>query len=351
MSHQFTRRQFLRSGLTVAGGIALTLPSLARMQDANSTPQAVQRGNPVELDLSGDITQVHDPAIIKADGAYYVFCTGIGVPIRKSTDLLTWERPKPGKAIQQLPNWVRKAMPNIFDQWAPDISFYNNKYHLYYAVSTFGSNRSVIGLMTNISLDGVNPAYQWVDEGLVIESVSTNNYNCIDPNLIIDAEGVPWLAFGSFWSGIKMRRLDYNTGKLSDEDTTLYSLAQRFENNGSVEAPFIIRHHDYYYLFASFDQCCQGAASTYRVMVGRSDSITGPYLDRDGVELLKGGGTQVTFPTDRWRGPGHNSILHDDDKDYIVYHAYDAPLAGIPTLHIDPLEWDSEGWPFIPTTT
>ncbi len=320
-----TRRQFLGSGLVAGLGLRF-------MQ---------------QLELAGEIQNIHDPVLIKAEDAYYLFCTGVGIVIRKSADLLNWERPRPGKVFQQTPNWVRKAIPNKFDMWAPDISYFNDKYHLYYSVSTFGSNRSVIGLVTNKTLNSESPDYEWVDEELVIESISADNYNCIDPNLIIDTEGVPWLAFGSFWTGLKMRRLDYATGKLSEEDTTLYSLAQRTVNSGAIEAPFIIRKNDFYYLFASFDFCCQGKDSTYHVRVGRSESITGPYVDREGVEMLKGGGTQVTFATDRWRGPGHNAILQEADADYIVYHAYDGQFGGIPTLQIHPLLWDEEGWPSI----
>lgn len=119
-------------------------------------------------------------------------------------------------------------------------------------------------------------------------------------------------------------------------------------NSGSVEAPFIVRKGDWYYLFVSFDFCCRGADSTYHVMVGRSESVTGPYMDRDGKAMLAGGGTQVTFPTERWRGPGHCAILQDTDADYIVYHAYDAQAQGAFSMHIDRLAWDAEGWPFIP---
>jgi arabinan endo-1,5-alpha-L-arabinosidase len=144
-----------------------------------------------------------------------------------------------------------------------------------------------------------------------------------------------------------MRRVDYDTGKLSEADTELHSLATRFENSRSVEAPFIVRKGDFYYLFVSFDFCCRGFTSTYRVMVGRSEAITGPYIDRDGVPMMTGGGTQVTFPTARWRGPGHNAILQEDGEEWIVYHAYDATWDGLPTLRIDRLTWDDDGWPFI----
>lgn len=335
MPIKLTRRRFLRSGLLLGTGLAV--PGLARMQE-----------DAMPLELTGAIRPVHDPVIIKEGDTYYVFCTGDGIPIRKSTDLVKWSHAIPAVVFARVPQWAQEMIPGATNIWAPDISYFNNKYHLYYSVSTFGSNRSVIGLATNVTLDSQSDDYKWVDEGLVLESVNVNNYNAIDPNIIIDEDGVPWMAFGSHWSGIKMRRLDYETGKPSEEDPKLKPLAGRRVHPRAVEAPFIIRKGDFYYLFVSFDSCCQGAASTYRVMVGRSENVTGPYVDRDGVDMLQDGGTQVTFPTERWRGPGHNAILQENGKEYIVYHAYDAEADGIPTLRIDPLEWDSEGWPFIP---
>lgn len=158
--------------------------------------------------------------IIKAPDAYYLFCTGRGILMRKSVDLINWEIGFPPSVFGQQPAWAREKIPNQNDIWASDISYFNDRYHLYYAVSIFGSNKSVIGLATNTTANPKEDSYKWVDEGLVVESTGAEDYNCIDPNLIIDADGVPWLAFGSFWSGIKMRRLDYATGKPSEEDTT-----------------------------------------------------------------------------------------------------------------------------------
>lgn len=339
---KFTRRQFIRSGLLL--GTVLGLNARARMQD--KTPSGEVLNN---FERTGEVRGVHDPAIIKAGDAYYVFCTGRGIPVRRSLDIIDWKIPSPKVVFPRMPEWAREMIWGQGDIWAPDISYYNDKYHLYYSVSTFGKNRSVIGLATNTTLDSESDEFEWVDEGLVLESVASDNYNCIDPNLIVDAEGVPWLAFGSFWSGIKMRRLDFTSGKPSEDDSTLYSLAQRATNHGAVEAPFIIHKGEFYYLFVSFDFCCRGVDSTYHVKVGRSERVTGPYVDRDGVEMLKSGGTQVTFPTDRWRGPGHNSILQENGVEYIVYHAYDAERLGVPTLRIDLLVWDADGWPAITT--
>lgn len=300
---------------------------------------------PMDLELDGNIRRVHDPAIIKEGDTYYLFSTGAGIPVRHSTDLVNWRLSFPPRVFPRIPDWAREMIPNQNDFWAPDISYFNDKFHLYYSVSTFGSNRSVIGLATNVTLDPQSDDFEWVDQGLVIESVRSDDYNCIDPNVILDEDGVPWLAFGSHWSGIKMRRLDYETGKLSSEDETLYSLASRRIHPRAIEAPFIIRKGDFYYLFVSFDACCQGANSTYNVRVGRSESVTGHYVDRDGVDMMNDGGTQVTFPTERWRGPGHNSVLQENGVDYLVYHAYDADNQGVFTLRIDPIVWDADGWP------
>lgn len=202
-------------------------------------------------------------------------------------------------------------------------------------------------MATTPTLDPDDGAFGWTDEGLVLESFHSDDYNCIDPNLVLDRSGDPWLAFGSFWSGIKLRKLDAATGKPSDEDRTLYALATRPEPPHAVEAPFISYREPYYYLFVSFDACCRGADSSYRVMVGRSETVTGPYRDRDGVSLLEGGGTHVTFPTERWRGPGHNAVVQVGDTAFIVHHAYDAENAGVSELRIAPLGWDANGWPAI----
>lgn len=305
--------------------------------------------------LSGDIAPVHDPSAIRAGDSYYLFTTsqvreGKGlIHIRASKDLLGWKFV--GSVFQQIPEWAKRKIPGTEGIWAPDISYVNGRYRLYYAVSTFGSNRSVIGLATNSTLDPSSRDYAWRDEGEVIESNGSDDYNAIDPNFVQDANGGQWLAFGSFWSGIKLVRLDPTAGKPASGDKSIYALAERskLEDSGAIEAPYIIRHGDYYYLFASFDFCCRGVNSTYYTVVGRSKEITGPYVDRDGKPMLKGGGFLVLHaqldPTHRWRGPGGESILRDGATDYIVYHAYDAKNHGVPTLRIQPLGWTNDGWP------
>ncbi|UCE47878.1 MAG: family 43 glycosylhydrolase, partial [Phycisphaerales bacterium] len=239
---------------------------------------------PEMLELAGDL-RAHDPAMIRQGDTFYVFSTG-GRPgrgivyIRCSKDLHNWTRC--GSVFQSLPEWSRQVVPRARSAWAPDISFFNGRYHLYYSVSTFGTNDSAIGLATNLTLDPNSPDYAWRDQGMVIRSVAgRDNHNAIDGNLVLEDPDKAWLCWGSFWDGIKMRRVDKATGKLSTVHTTLHSLAARpSSQTGAIEAPFIVKRGDFWYLFVSFDMCCRGVDSTYKIMVGRSPNITGPYRDR-----------------------------------------------------------------------
>jgi arabinan endo-1,5-alpha-L-arabinosidase len=308
--------------------------------------QAREPAPPELLALQGDLSPIHDPAIIRADAGYYLFATnrfaGKLLPMFCSGDLRRWRLC--GNAFDRVPDWALEKVPGARGIWAPDIAYLRGRYHLYYSVSTFGENRSAIGLATNATLDPSSTDYRWVDAGLVVESTPEDDWNAIDANLAFDAEGTPWLSWGSFWGGIKLRRVDPGTGKLSESDTRLHSLASRRPlRPPAIEAPFIVRKDGAYYLFVSFDRCCRGADSSYRIMVGRAHEITGPYLDRDGVPMLEGGGTPVLEGGEAWRGPGHQAVLLDAGADLLVFHAYDG-ATGRPTLQISTLAWE-DGWP------
>ena len=286
----------LTVGLLAVSPLHLTAQSLSR-----PTPGAASAKVPEVLQLSGDTENVHDPAVIEEGGVYYLFCTGGGrggqgvIPIRTSKDLRAWTLS--GYVMDKLPEWATTEIPRGRGAWAPDISLYNGRYHLYYAVSSFGSRNSAIGLATNETLDSKSHNYKWVDEGMVLRSYQEkDDWNAIDPNLFVEDKDNVWLDWGSFWGGIKMRRIDPATGKLSTKDTQIYSLSSRDRAEpvgGSVEAPFIVRHGDFFYLFVSFDRCCRGANSTYNVVVGRSRKVTGPYVDKDGKPMPEGGGSLV----------------------------------------------------------
>ncbi|MGA2642657.1 MAG: arabinan endo-1,5-alpha-L-arabinosidase [Spirochaetia bacterium] len=288
----------------------------------------------------------HDPVIIKANGAYFLFSTGQGIAMKRSTDLLSWEFLPP--VFRKIPEWMRREVPGFYgDLWAPDVVFANGRYYLYCAASTFGSNRSCIGLATNVTLDPSRPDYLWADQGMVIGSVpGRDDWNAIDPNLFIDDAAHWYLAFGSFWGGIKMIEVDPETGLPAVQTPQILSLARRpGVKDDPIEAPCLYRHGGFYYLFVSFDYCCRGTASDYKIAVGRSRSVAGPYLDAAGTSMLDGGGTIVLQSSGDVHGPGHNSILVDGDSQYIVHHMYDGKRGGAPVLQVRPLGWSDSGWP------
>ena len=321
---------------------------------------AARAQQPHAFTLQGDVPFTHDPSIAKDGKTFYVFATGKApdggqFPVRCSEDLMQWRLC--GHVFDQIPAWIHERSPGTKELWAPDISFEHGEYRLYYAYSLFGKNTSGIALATNKTLDPKSPRYKWMDKGLVLESLATDDFNAIDPNYIEDAQGHAWLAFGSFWSGIKMRALDANTGLLSSGNRKLYALATRAKPADAapappglppdweaVEAPFVIHHGDFYYLFVSWDLCCRGTKSTYRTMVGRSHAVTGPYADKAGVPMSQGGGSPLLEAGARWLGPGGESVLQQKDgSDLLVFHAYDA-TTGRPSLQISTIAWDDQ-WP------
>ncbi len=335
---------------TIAATIAAIVPVPSTPGPTPTVPVIGPKGE--ILDLQGFIQRTHDPMIVKENGKYYVYSTGSRIPFICSSDMLNWEFC--GRVFEKNLDWFRDINPNLVDIWAPDVTYFNNQWYLYYAISNFGEQNSAIALATNTTLDPKSPQYKWVDQGIVLRSKPGDDWNAIDPALVLDENKQPWLAWGSFWNGIYMRKVDAASGMLDETDTTVHHLADRNpgpDNTSAIEATFIVPHAGKWYLFVSFDQCCNGVSSTYNVHIGRSDTVTGPYVDRAGVPLLKGGGSLLLSAYDRWRGPGHNSVLIEGDTYWIAYHAYDAKQIGIPKLRIESIAWDAEGWPVLASQT
>ncbi|HOV71432.1 MAG TPA: family 43 glycosylhydrolase, partial [Dysgonamonadaceae bacterium] len=281
-----------------------------------------------------------------------------------SPDMVNWKKEQP--VFARPPQWAVEAVPGFNGHiWAPDISFFNNEYYLYYSVSTFGKNTSCIGLATNKTLDPAHPEFNWTDHGCIIQSFpGKTNWNAIDPNLVVDDEGQPYLVFGSFWEGIKLAKLSADGKKVIDDVNNIPTIASRKKapddpnppsvNNhpvdaggNAIEAPFIFKKNGYYYLFASIDYCCKGPESTYKIIVGRSKKVTGPYFDKTGKDMATGGGTLLLQGDENWYGVGHNAAYTFDGKDYIVFHGYDAHDNGRSKLIIRELGWDDADWPIV----
>jgi arabinan endo-1,5-alpha-L-arabinosidase len=312
-------------GTTGTGGSGGAMSCPGSVYDASNPPQA--------LTLSGSLG-AHDPAAYVLGSTIYLAATGLIA--KTSTNLTTWNNAPTPLA---LPSWAATAT-GATNLWAPDISYFGGVYHLYYAASTFGSNKSCIGQATRAALDSGS----WADQGQVLCSNigETDNWNAIDPNVVVDDAGTPWLEFGSFWSGLKMVKLDASTGLRAD--TMLYSIANGANSKGSLEGGWVFKRCGYYYLFSSWGACCSGAYD-YNIRVGRATTVTGPYVDEAGTDLMKGGGTLLVQGNADWIAPGHNAVITYNNKTYNIYHALKGSSSGAATLRISEIAWDANGWP------
>lgn len=298
---------------------------------------------------------IHDPAMAQEGDTYYLFSTGPGIPFYSSKDLRTWQ--VRGRIFSDKPGWAQQVVSDFNGHiWAPDISFHDGLYYLYYAVSAGGRITSAIGLTTNKTLNPDALEYRWEDRGIIVQSLPGRDlWNAIDPNLIEDEHGAAWLAFGSFWSGLKLVRLNASRTALA-EPQEWHSIARRERSvllddrdpgPAELEAPFVFRKNGYFYLFLSWGKCCLGVKSTYRLMIGRSRDVRGPYLDKAGRDLAAGGGTLLLGGTSAWPGLGGNSTYTFNGKDYLVFHAYEAADNGLQKLKIAELTWDADLWPVV----
>lgn len=306
--------------------------------------QEKQKAEP--LLLEGD-TGAHDPSTIVREGdSYWMFHTGHGGPSKFSSDLKSWHSGLP--VFPQAPTWWKEIAPeNRGDWWAPDIIKLGDRWAIFYSVSSFGKNTSAIGLTTNRTLNSFSTDYAWRDEGIVVQTRATDNFNAIDAALTFDDENRLWMSFGSFWSGIKLIELDTKTGKRLNND--LFSIAAPPPGSPASEAPCIYRRGKDYFLFVNWGFCCRGVQSTYEVRIGRSQKITGPYLDKEGRDLMQGGGSLFLSRRGRFIGPGHIGILEDKNELWCSCHFYDEADNGRPTLMIEKLKFDKDGWPLLAT--
>ncbi len=282
---------------------------------------------------------IHDPSMLKAGSSYYLFSTHGSIHAHQSSDRVNFS--DDGYALSSLPPWSNAYTGSSGDLWAPDASAHNGEYWLYYAASTFGSANSAIGLATSPS----GEPGTFIDSGSpVYTSAMCSGANAIDPASVIDASGNAWLAFGSWSSGIQIVPVDNATGIPTGAACT--QLAYHPSGTG-IEGSYIYQHDSYYYLFASIDNCCSGDSSTYRIIVGRSSSVNGPYADRGGIALTSGGGTILLSAHGSINGPGGQTVFKDTDGDILVYHYYDGNSNGYPALGMNRLGWTSDGWPYV----
>lgn len=291
-------------------------------------PESITYANPV---YSSDLP---DPEIIKArDGYFYIFATeeGTPTPIIRSKDLVSWTLV--GSAFTEE---TRPSFEPNGGVWAPDINFISDQYVLYYSMSRWGGGETCgIGTAT-----GASPAGPFNDHGKMFRSNEIGVHNSIDP-FYIYVDGKNYLFWGSFF-GIYYIELTENGLGIK------YGAEKQKIAGSAFEAVNIHKRDDYYYLFASIGSCCEGVNSSYKLVVGRSKSLFGPYVDKNGKNMMDNGFEIVIDSNSKFVGNGHCSSIVQDDagNDWILYHGIDVEKPDRRVLLLDQVMW-VDGWPMV----
>lgn len=312
---------------------------------------------PQMLQLSGDTDLMCTPEIVKCNGKYYCYGFKIGIPYTVSSDLKHWELGGYSFTTEDKMafDWMKKMYPEwVAEQWTnggmwvPGVYYFGGKYYMYYALSKNGAPKSTIGMAWNMTLDPSSPDFKWVDGGPVLSTDYNvgGGYNCIDPFVYVDDAGEPWLAYGSWFKGVGIRKLDKETGLLPEGDETVYQIA--YMSSGSlyghaIEACWIIKKDGYYYQFNAVGPMDE----RYHNVVSRSETLTGTYYSRDGVSNVSDGDRTVT--AEMKEGvycPAHCSVFQDDDGQYYMIGEYYWPDESPFQAYISTIVWDDEGWPY-----
>ncbi len=363
-----------------------TNESRAEIPDGRSPdgrPRRRTYSNPIRIDIPGTgrtVENCPDPSIIRGqepgDSAWYLYCTSNPlhaddtddegndvfhlITMHRSEDLVHWTYV--GDAFSAQPDWA--AAPQGF--WAPDIQYLDGTYYLYYSASETVPGEpgdAVIGAAAIGVATSDSPTGPWTHAPAPV--VEPQKAPCcpdrddwrwvIDSNVVTDDDGQRWIYFGSYFGGIAIRKLSAD-GLTSDPASQLEIVSDE-----RYEGAYVVVRDGYYYLFVSATNCCNGPLTGYSVFAGRSESPTGPFVDREGVPFTPGrvGGTPVlSMNGNRWVGTGHNAIFTDlAGQDWFVYHAIDRhdPFRGgspLGDFHVkrpalmDPLDW-IDGWPTV----
>ena len=270
---------------------------------------------------------IHDPStIVECEGKYYTFGTGGGGLI--SEDGWTWnsgaERPGGGAA--------------------PDMIKIGDRYLCIYGATGGGLGGGHAGrilTMWNKTLDPKSPDFKWTTAVEVCASDGMEDQDAIDPGIMLDpTTGRLWVSYGTYFGTIRLIELDPTTG---------YRKSGNKEKDIAIdcEASDLIYRNGWYYLLGTHGTCCDGVNSTYNIVVGRSRSVEGPYIDNVGRDMYHGGGRMVVAAGDRKTGAGHfGRMILDEGVEIMSFHwEADFDMGGRSTLAIRPLLWKND-WPY-----
>lgn len=291
-----------------------------------------------------------DPTVIRKGKEFYLYVTSGLVRGYKSTDLINWSRIAGTKSevFEKRPDFTEDDI-NETGMWAPDINYFDGKYVMYYAISKWGGG-ATCGIGIGVSDKPQGPFVPPVGNpnGKLFVSSEIGVHNSIDP-CFYEENGKRFLFWGSFY-GIYM-------SELAPDGMSIKDMSKKTKVAGnSFEAACIHKRGNYYYLFASTGACCEGMNSSYKMVVGRSMQLEGPYLSKNGIDMISfdawnapGYQPVVLRGDDMFAGPGHNSRIITDDNgvDWMLYHSYVDNGSNQRNLMLDMVEWDNDGWPIV----
>ena len=286
-----------------------------------------------------------DPTVIRTDEGFYLYATQTNsywIPIYFSKDLVNWEFKR--SAFRNATKPKPDVLPGGGAFWAPEIRYINGKYVLYFSWAKWGDG--------SISYTAVATSDSPVGDFLNAKPLLiTDDFgsNCID-QFYYEEDGKKYMFVGSF-NGIYVTELtDDGLSVKRDADGKL--VLKKQVCGRAFEGTNIYKKGKYYYLFASINNCCDGINSRYKVVVGRSEKLLGPYVDRKGKDMLDNSWELVLEGDgETFFGPGHNSIIIPDDAgtDWMIYHSYvkENGAVGGRLGMLDRIVWSADGWPTI----
>jgi arabinan endo-1,5-alpha-L-arabinosidase len=328
------KRVSLSALFLVLGGCQASTDVVARsygdyLNDPNNLPYV--------LNINGDLATT-DPSLFRWQGTYYVFSTGStgsGVDLRSTKNLEADKFERRDQIFPSNPSWIAGLLPETTNLWSPYVLDWQGTIHMYYGASWFAAVSACIGHATTTSMDK-----PFVDDGqpVICSNLDTTDpYVAIDPAVILDDDGNPWMVFGSWGNGINLMALD-RQGRRDPMSSPVVVAARAPGDSVAIQAASLYRWRDFYYLFVSYEY-----SPDHVLRVGRAKQVTGPYLDREGAPMVSGGGTLVLDRDATFRGPGSNMVFDDVDQRLNVYHAYNATDDVV--LRIGQLFFDDDGWP------
>ncbi len=332
-----------------AESLISTEDSLVSEKSEEQVMNRVSYTNPVYNYDFPDPAGVYDPI----QNAWFLFATG--GQILRSTDGVSWTKLQ--NAFVTAPQWGTQGAAI----WAPEVQYIAGQYVMYYSLSVWGDPDPGIGVAT-----APRPQGPWLDRGKLFRSLEIGVNNSIDPGVFVAGDGRVFMVWGSmrgnFIVELTSDGLALKAGSAAEASSEKIRIAGLDTTIGwtvdTYEAAYVRFWHGYYYLFLSMGTCCDGANSTYEVVVGRSPSPTGPYIDHLGRELTaRNVGKKVISKNAKFVGTGHNSVIDDvNGEPWFYYHAFhnDNPGKGR-VLLMERLLFDNEGWPYVsgftPSTT